>query len=335
MSDLLAAANRFRRELLDRDTRALAEITDAYGLVYQRIRARLDLLLREMEEAKARDESVDQAWLARNGRLQLLRLQVEAEIKSFSAHAEVRIRDAQSEAVRMAAEHAEGLTLTGLDGSGVPTGFTRLPAVALESLVGNLSDGSPLRSLLDELGPDASARTREALVTGVALGYGPRKIAAELREVLGGNLTRALLISRQETIKAYRESGYQAMNANRDVLRGWLWTSSLTTRTCAVCWAMHGTFHPIEERMISHLSCRCVAVPVTKDSSIEVKRGAERLAELPAEKQRLILGEAKYEAYRDRLFKLADLVGVKHNRRWGATLYERSLKDVQKGIRAT
>src|SRR5690606_38014624 len=127
-----------------------------------------------------------------------------------------------------AESHAEQLTLAAL-GDAPPTvrlRFTRLPSEALTDLVGTLTDGSPLRRLLDELGPDASRAARDTLVNGVILGQGPRQIAREMRQALGGNLVRALRIARTETIRPYRTATLRSYAANSDVVRGWRWVAS-------------------------------------------------------------------------------------------------------------
>ena len=45
---------------------------------------------------------------------------------------------------------------------------------------------------------------------------------------------------------------------------GWRWQAALTGNTCPVCISMHGSIHPVEEEMESHINCRCCSVPVTK-----------------------------------------------------------------------
>ncbi|MDR0482577.1 MAG: phage head morphogenesis protein [Cellulomonadaceae bacterium] len=65
-------------------------------------------------------------------------------------------------------------------------------------------------------------------------------------------------------LDAHRDAATQTRLANEDVLQGWMWSCSLTERSCCTCIALHGTIHPIDEDMLEHQSGRCAPVPLTK-----------------------------------------------------------------------
>ena len=203
--EIFEVAKRFRRSLLDRERNAASEMVRAYGQSWQRIKAQLDQVTSQIAAARAAGEEVSVSWLFQRRRLQVLQSQVEAEIREFARYAERRILAEQAAAVWAAQEHAEQLVLIGLGKPppGVAVTLVRLPRQALEDLVGFQQGGSPLRELLDELGPEASAATRKALIEGVATGQNPRVIARWMRAALGGNLTRALTIARTEVLLVY------------------------------------------------------------------------------------------------------------------------------------
>jgi len=104
----------------------------------------------------------------------------------------------------------------------------------------------------------------DALTRGLALGLGPEVIRRLIQQMMGMVLTRALRIARTEMLRAYREAARRNYQANSDVVKGWIWHSALNERTCAACWAMHGTVHRLEERLDDHVGGRCTAVPLTK-----------------------------------------------------------------------
>jgi len=341
MADIFALADRFRDDLLARERQAAAELVQAYGAIWRRLRARLDLLAEQMEAARTRGEEISPAWLFQFERLQTLQRQVEAEIGEFARYAEGRIMSAQWDAVQMAQEHADRLLRAGLGTPppGVSISFARLPAEAVEALVGFLQDGSPLRELLDELGPEAGQAARQALITGLATGQGVATIAQELRQALGGNLVRALTIARTEVLRAYREASRRTYEANRDVVVGWVWHSAANARTCAFCWAMHGTVHRLDERMATHPRCRCAMVPLTRswrdlgirgvpETRPRVMPGTQRFLSLSEETQRRILGPGKFAAWKAGALDLEDLVGFRYDPRWGWVGYERSLASI-------
>lgn len=341
MTDIDEIADRFRAELLQRERQAASELVRAYGIVWQRVKQMLDDVTQQIALARARGEEVDELWLLQRERLQLLQRRVEAEIREFARFAEARIVSEQAAAVLSAQEHAEQLlrAAIGPAPAGVTVTFDRLPSGAVQELVGVLRDGSPLRELLDELGPEASQQVRQALITGVATGQHPTQIAWQVRQALGGNLVRALTIARTEVLRAYRESSRLVYEANRDVVEGWIWHSAANRRTCAFCWSMHGTFHPLQERMATHPRCRCAMVPATKswrdlgfrdapESRAKVTPGPELFARLPEDQQRAILGPSKFAAYQAGAISLEDLRGFRRDPRWGRVGYERSLREV-------
>ena len=181
-----------------------------------------------MREVRERGEEISLSWLYRAERLRLLQDQVRAETRQFANYAGVQITDAQRVAVDMGQRHAEQLALAGLGEPppGVTVTWARLPRDAVTDLVGFLHDGSPLRSLLVEPGPEASKAVRDTLIAGVATGQNPRTIARQIRQALGGNLVRALRISRTEILRSYREASHRSYQASDDIMEGWIWHSA-------------------------------------------------------------------------------------------------------------
>lgn len=124
-----------------------------------------------------------------------------------------------------------------------------------------------------------------------------------------------------------------------------MWHSACDLRTCAACWAMHGTEHGLNEILDDHPNGRCAMVPKTKtwaeigeqygidfsdvpDTNPEIEPGVALFEKLPAEKQIKILGPAKYAAWKDGKFILSDIVGRKRSKEWGTHRYEKSLAEL-------
>jgi SPP1 gp7 family putative phage head morphogenesis protein len=261
----------------------------------------------------------------------------------FSAMATGTITGQQAAAVEMAQTHAAELGLAslqpGAEQAGVSVTWDRLPREALTDLVGFTQNGSPLKELLDELGPTASQAVRDGLIQGLALGQNPRTIARQIKGALGGNLVRALRISRTETLRAYRESTRRNYQANSNVVGGWYWTAALDGRTCAACWAMSGTFHTLDERLDDHVNGRCAMVPKTKsweemgfsgieETAPQPRVGVDEFAKLSPERQDGVLGKAGGAAYRAGAVRLRNFVGRRNDPRWGTMRYARSLRSI-------
>lgn len=326
MPEIYTSAQTFRAALLKRERGAALRLIRAYGLIWKRLQRRLRLLTDRIEAARAAGEPIGDAWLFRQERYRELIEQVAREIGRFAEFAGREIAAEQRKSVRAALKDSERLLLTA-GGPDVAASFSRLPTGAVEASVGFLSDGSPLARLLGELPAQAGLAVAESLKEAVALGYNPRKTARRIKHELGGNLTRALRISRTETLRAYREATHNTYQANSDILVGWYWVSARNWRTCAACIAMHGTFHPLSERMSSHVNCRCTAVPGIKGQSAPTEPGDKWFALQDAETQRRILGtEAGFEAYKSGELRITDLVGRRESPQWGVSYYHLSLK---------
>ena len=326
MPEIYDKMEEFKASLLSRDRAAALRLIRAYGPIWTRLQRKLTLLTTRIEAAKAAGEPISDAWLFRQSRFRELMEQIALEISKFSEFANREITAEQRAAVRAARKDSERLLLAN-QGPAVKASFSRLSASAVESIAGFLGNGSPLTALLGELPKEASRAVSTALQEAVALGYNPRKTASQIKSALGGNLTRALRISRTETLRAYREATHQTYKINSDVLEGWYWLATLNSRTCAACIALNGSFHDLDERMASHVQCRCTAIPAIKGDPPPIEQGEKWFEEQPEKTQRAILeSDAAFEAYKAGELKLTDLVGRRDSPQWGTSYFHLSLK---------
>jgi SPP1 gp7 family putative phage head morphogenesis protein len=229
--------------------------------------------------------AISPSWLYQQERLAALLRQVQNEIIGFAGSANTTIESMQREAAMLGLNHAADLFAIGSHGTTLSGGFARLSAEAATDLVGFAGDGGPLYELLSKLAPGAADAVKQALFSGIIRGAGAQELAREVHRSLGGNMARSLLIARTETLRAYRESSQRFYESNSDVVHGWKWIAACNSRTCPVCWAMHGSIHPNSEQFSSHPGCRCTTVPVT-ELSPPLKTGPARFAAIP-EKQQL------------------------------------------------
>lgn len=196
---------------------------------------------------------------------------------------------------------------------------------ATESLIGYASDGSPLADVLADASRGQARAMTDVLARNVALGVNPRVTARQLRDMFGTVLRRAQTIARTETVRAFREASHLSMEANDDVIDGWIWISALSTRTCVACFVMHGTWHPTKERLQDHPAGICVASPHIKGRAKPTPNGEARFRQLTDAQQRAALGNAKYAAWQDGAFDFRDLARTHESDRWGKSVRERSL----------
>jgi SPP1 gp7 family putative phage head morphogenesis protein len=143
-------------------------------------------------------------------------------------------------------------------------GFDYLPRSAVTEIVGNLTDGSPLRGLVQEVAGSFAQEMQRLLVTGASTGVNPLATARAMNLAFGAERTRLNTIARTETLRAFREGSRRNMENNANVVSGWQWYSRRDRRTCAMCFALHGTRFELRVRMATHPNCRCTMLPVTK-----------------------------------------------------------------------
>lgn len=353
MSKIETVAKTFRRELLDRNTDALNRMADAYGKTWVKIKPQLQALAVKIEEAKRNPETagfVSPSWLFQQRRYRELMDTCEAELRTLARLGADVTAEQQVMGIELGAHHSEQLTLIGLGDipqqitkAGYSATFSKLPKDALTQIVGYVADGSPLEQLTQRYGIEAAAGIKDALVTGVALGHNPKKITSACRKAFGRGLVNIMVVCRTETLRAYRSSSLESYRRNDHIVKGWIWHSACQRRTCAACWAKHGSFHELGEDLNDHPCGRCSRIPKTKtwqelypeldlsdvpETSANIPLGSELFAKLSTEDQKFILGPAKYQAYQEGKLELSDLAGVRHSDDWGSSIYERSLRSI-------
>ncbi len=332
-------AQRQREGLLRTERQAASELVRAYGGVWQRVQDEVDRLLSARDAATANGETVGPGWLFEMDRLQRLQQQVQVELRQFAQYADPLIAQTQGQAIAAALDYSEELVKTAAHTAKVQVNWARLPQGPLHEMIGFTADGSPLYELLNRAGPVVGERVRDGLIQGLALGQNPREIAGQLRGAFGGGLTQALTVCRTEFMRSYREATRLSYGENDDVVTGWVWNAACTPRTCAMCWAMHGTTHLLTEQLDDHPNGRCAMLPLVKgipgmSAQALPDDGISQFEKLDADTQRSILGPALFNAYQAGEVKLPDIVGRSFSKDWGSMRRVKSLSEIVGADRA-
>jgi SPP1 gp7 family putative phage head morphogenesis protein len=328
MTDAYAIADRFRRQIADREPAAMARLLEAYRPVEQDILARIEAFTLKMEEWQAANpgQPIPPGWLFERRRLSTLKTQINATMAGLTESVGGIVTAEQRAAVRASERQGDALGLN----------IFKLPNATIQNLVGFTGDGAPLKELLDGLGPQAGEIVGDALKIGVAQGWTPNRIAAHARRQLRGvaandetpRLARRLAtIARTETQRAFAESTRQTYLQNDVTHYRWL-SSRQPGRTCAACWALDGKLFESEKPMPKHVNCRCVMVPEL-NPGVVVSSGETRFQKLTEEQQKQVLGEAKWAAYASGdVPTLEDFIAVDSSPKWGESRREASLKEL-------
>ena len=268
-------------------------------------------------------------------------------IQNFDRYAEAAgnvISDRQRDAVNLARRGSEATVIAGLppgitmdNMANMGLGWNRLPDEAYRNFIGISATGAPLSELLQPIGPLTAGRIRQTIGTGIALGYGPRKVARQVADTSGMALSRALLISRTEITRAHREASRLDYQNNSQLVKGYRRVATKADSTCVACIALDGTKYPLNEPLNEHPNGRCSMVPDVLDYA-DLGLDVERLPEPPTARdwlenqpelvQRKDLKKARFDAWKKGDIQLNQLATVKPNPVWGDSAVVKPLKDL-------
>jgi SPP1 gp7 family putative phage head morphogenesis protein len=304
-------AEQFLRALQRNDAEALRRLARTYKQLYDRLSDKLDAYLLALSQI----ESPTKGQIIRLAQYRSLLKSVEEELSKYSVYVELEIRANADKNADLALRLTQGY----LAAMGI-TMLQKVPTGTVKVMLGYLQEGSPLWERLSKLSRTYVVKLADALVEGVALGYNPTKVARMFQTILGGGLTDAMRMTRTSMLYAAREASRMVYAANSDVVEGWVWHSALDGRTCAACLAMHGTVHPLTERMNSHYNCRCTCTPLLIGREEKRKTGEEWLSEQPEAVQKQTMGPGVWQAWKDGKFEFRELAGRRHDDVYGEML---------------
>lgn len=337
---IVAAMDKYRNALLKADAAAATRLVNAYGRIFAKLQN--DIRALEADIADLGDNPT-RGQIVRLERYKALLEQTASEMDRYATILGNEVDANRALAIQNALGNNRALVQAALPNlppaaqAQILAGFNRLNPAAIESILGALTD-SPLSRLLENFGGRAAQDISNAILEGVALGYNPRKVAARIADVLGGNLTRSLTIARTETLRAYRTAALANYRSNSAVVKGWKWNSTKDNVCCLACLALDGqTFSLDKNFMPAHPNCRCAPEPVTvsyKDLGLDVPDLEPRTTAtdwfngLPETEQRQFFTAAAWRAYQDGAVGLTDFIGLQKSKDWGDAYVERSLKDI-------
>lgn len=304
-----------RAALLRADEAAMRQMAQSWLQIEQRLLAQVDALALEL----AGQQGPLTMWqLARLRRYVTLQEQLARELSQYAAYVEGDITRRQLEAGLQAIDQSALAINAAAGDAGIQLQFDRLPVSSVERMVGLAGDGSPLRAILADasrVGPEALA---QQLIEGVALGLNPREIARRaMREGLATSFTRMMTIARTEVLRVARQTTLDGYRHSR-VVRAYRRVASKSTRTCVACLALDGEIYPLDRPFEEHVNGRCVLTPVlVRGEPLQYETGREWFARQPEAVQRQMMGQARWELWRDGQVTWADLVTIHESETWG------------------
>lgn len=326
--DIVRVVREQKEALAERDAATVAEMVRRWRQVEVATQRELDKILAEITRRTAAGEIVTREMIYQMERYQAMLAQVQSEVRQYQDYAERTIERVQRDAIDQGI--ADAIAAIQASGSPLAANFARMNPEAMRTIVGLCEDGSPLFDVLERraLYPESVQGLTDALVEGVTLGWNPRRTANSMMDGLADGLNKALVIARTEQMRAYRMASVAQYRAS-GVVSKFKRLSAKTDRTCLACLMEDGQVLELEEELYDHPNGLCAAVPwVTGMPEPEWETGKEWFEGLDADRQREMMGDAKYEAWQEGKFTLDQLVKTTDNPTWGKSLQPASLAEL-------
>lgn len=324
----------FRKRLLDEEQSTRNQLAAAYRQSLRSITRGIAEATRELSGMgpepmfDPRGRFTDRGQIEwRRDRLRALERQIVDEIARLTDESAARIANGQRTMTQLGSEHAAGLVQA--QAPELAASFVQLPRAAFATMVG-ATEAGPLRDLLARHGAVAADEGATILRNAIAEGVGPREVARQLRRLFGVAQWQAERIARTEMLKVYRAAALEQYAANSDIVRGWVWMSTLSSRTCLNCLSRHGSEWPMTTRFFpGHPSCRCSPAPLLRGADNPIATsGASWFETQPEVTQRTMMGPKAFDLYQRGEVALADFEGYRDDRTWGPMTYQRSVKEI-------
>lgn len=316
--------------ILDTREREMAQAwAKAWGSTYRE----LDSTLHDLAKSVGEGERLNRTLVNRSTRLQMALDAMSESLEQVSGETSKALGKDIRKAVVTAATGQVDLITAQLPQTGIsvlrasPEQITAIIQRSVEQITKDMA----------ALPASTSALIRGELVRGVTVGDNPRRtatrIVANVEKRFGFSLNRAMVISRTESLDAYRRAGQMVEQQNKDILQGWQWVCHFDDRTCRACIAMHGQkFATDEPGPIDHHQGRCARAPLTRSWKDLGFDGVEEIPSLPSaeqefknmsqERQKQILGK-DWQAWKDGKFPLRMWVSEKPNPGWRPSISPR------------
>jgi SPP1 gp7 family putative phage head morphogenesis protein len=309
----------YRRQVMAQDAAQMTVLARRWLVVERGLEAQLEALAREAADLRAKGTPVTAQRLYQMERYRNLLAQARSETLKYQKWAAELITGEQRDLARLGIESSRAMIRESyLEAGKAVARFNWLPVEAVESMIGYAGNGAPLYDLLIESYPDTIEELTKTLIRSTAQGINPRQTAKAMAEAMSGNLQRSLVIARTEQLRAFRNAATIQMRES-GVVEGWIWRSAKQDRTCLACLAMDGTVYDLNEELDDHPNGRCFKQPLIQGlKPIETQSSADWFNGLDEETQQSMMGEVRYEAWKQGQFRFEDLAIRRSSEEWGS-----------------
>lgn len=313
--DVIRILYEFRRAVELKELGMLDEMASRWLMIENHLDADITALAYELQRLKEEGKIITESVVLQSQRYKALREQIQREIEKYNREYAVgMIADQQAAYAKIGIYAAQTAMRSAMGTIGYNFNLINIDAVA--SMIGFAGNGSPLYTLLQKDYGDAVSGLINALINGIARGYGPVKTAREMANGFGMGLDRAILIARTETIRSYRTATTEQYRKSGAVtgFRRLVWKPT----ACMACLMRDGELFDVEEELTDHPAGKCTAIANIRGvNDVQWETGKQWFNKLSPEEQRAKMGPEKYQLWKDGQFKLEDLSRLQHSTVWG------------------
>lgn len=325
--EIQAARERFIRQLAVQGLPESKRLQQAYTTTLKEINAILAKLEAALEANRsgARLDVTLQPYIA----------QLERELQAMTPVIEASARTLEASGATAGVQ----VGVANLQVSGVRASVSRATIARVQSAI-EYVDSAPFQSALSNYAGYHAQKAGEIIISAMANGRNPRETAGLVRRYFGTSqapLADALRLTRTTQLYAGRWGTIKTYEANG--VEQWIWISARDLRTCAACWSLHGSLHPVTEVLNDHHNGRCAPGPVTarwqslglRGQDVTILDGETLFNRLPADQQQQILGREYYAAYQAGKFQFNQLNATYSNPIFGVMRRKTPLAELLQG----
>ena len=329
MSLILDTIAQHRAALQAREDATMREMARRWLEIEHALQDSVDALALEIASM---DNKPTQGQIWRSQRYVRLKAQIDEQVANYRHYASTTIATGQAQAINQAINDSVALINSVAVENGASVDFNRLPVEAVNAIIGQSGDGSPLAGVLADASKAGEDALRRRLIVGVALGSSPAQLARDvMRKGLGTTFTRVSTIYRTEVLRAYRYTSLQSYR-NSGVVTGYKRLSARTSDSCIACIAADGTEYELASEFDAHVACKCSLIPIVKGYPLNIGTGIDWFNTQPEATQKTMLGKARYSLWQDGKVELSNMVTRVESADWGGALVPTSVGELKRRV---
>lgn len=333
-SDAVRVAREYREQLVRNEDEALRRMSRYWVRMERSLEPRFFALAQEIKNLRDSGQPVPDQLIFNHQRYMDLMAQIMEEIPDYEKYAVDIITEYQIENYNLGLEDALAVIRASKPSDSV---WNVVGKDAAQTMAGFAGNGAPLAELMRHDYGELGATITDTLVQGIGLGKSASAIAKELRNVMGkdkAGFARSARVARTEINRAYRIANadqYQRSGVVTKVLR----LCAKQPNTCLACLMMDGEEVP-NGVVDDHPNGRCTTIAVTVGGIVpNWEHGDVWFYHQDEATQRAIMGDGRFEMWKNDGISPRDMVQMVPNPVWGGSptvLSERRIRMNMEGL---